>query len=272
MKRILTAIVLIGLIVINLILLDCNPIFFAVFNGIITAFCIYEMNKAFKDKLHKSYSILNIFLAIFILPSFLLFKSLNGIFIIICFFFLIALIIFTFNPTINLQSLQAFVFILFYPVLLLSFNYALIYSQNALFLLVCVFGIGPMADSFAYIVGSTLKGKKLCPLISPKKTISGAIGGLIGGLIAGIIIYFVFITFLSFNNLPSLLTMALVGFVGAIFTSLGDLTESAIKRKFNIKDFGNILPGHGGVLDRMDGIMFNSIFILTFFTYIIPLV
>ena len=272
MIRILTGLSLVALIVLHLFLLSINPLYFAILNAIITALCIYEMNKALKDNMPKPYSILNIFLAVLLLPSFLINKSLSGVFVLLAIIFLIAFVMFTFNFNISLTAFQSFILILFYPALLLSFNYALIYNPNALFLLTAVFGIGPMADTFAYAVGITFKGKKLCPRVSPKKTVSGAIGGLFGGIIAGVAIYFVFLNFLPHVAIPSLGIMALVGCIGAFFTEAGDLAESALKRRFNIKDFGSILPGHGGILDRVDGIMFNSIFVFAFFSYITPFI
>lgn len=272
MKRIITGISLVGLVVINLILLDYNPVFFAVFNALITAVCIFEITKAFKNLLPVSYCVLSFLLALLLYPAYLLTGKTSGVITLICLLFAAALFIFIFKPKTPLSALFAFSFILIYPSLLLSLNYSLIYSPNALFLLVAVFGIGPMSDTFAYAVGSIVKGKKLCPEISPNKTISGAIGGLIGGVIAGIIIYLVFSTFFTQIPIPSIGIMAIVGLIGAAFTETGDLAESALKRKLGIKDFGSLLPGHGGVLDRVDGIILNSLFIFAFFTYIIPLV
>ena len=271
-KRLITGFLLVGLIIGTLFLMHYNPIYFAILTAIIALFGIYEMNKAQKDILPVSYKVLNLLLGLLLLPSFFISKSLNGVFILIALLFLVAFIIFTFDKNVPLQALQSFVLILFYPSLLLAFIFDLTYRESALFLLILVFGIGPMADTFAFAVGSIVKGKKLCPHISPKKTISGAIGGLIGGIITGFLIYIVFINFFPLIKIPSLYIMLIVGFTGAAFTEAGDLAESALKRRFNLKDFGNLLPGHGGVLDRMDGIMFNSLFIFLFFTYICVMV
>ncbi|ABR48835.1 phosphatidate cytidylyltransferase [Alkaliphilus metalliredigens QYMF] len=106
-------------------------------------------------------------------------------------------------------------------------------------------------DTFAYFSGYLFGKTKLCPLISPKKTIEGAIGGILGSMItSGIFAYF-FIP-------EALIPIIILGFIGSIFSQIGDLTASKIKRYIGIKDFGNIMPGHGGVLDRFDSIIFTA--------------
>ena len=131
-----------------------------------------------------------------------------------------------------------------------------------------VFVISPLADTFAYLVGMTYskirKGnvKKLCPKLSPKKTVAGAIGGVIGGAVGAILIQAIFKPDLGLP-LPYLI-MAVIGLFGSVLTECGDLFESYIKRKVGIKDMGKIMPGHGGVMDRIDGICFASAF-----TYIV---
>ncbi len=272
MKRIITALLLILLVIVNLILLDYNRVFFAIFNTLIIALCVYEMAKALKTLLPLSYCVLSVLLAVLLLPSYIFLGGFTGIFILISLLFIAAVLFLIFDKNIQLSALLAFSLVLIYPSLLLSFNYPLIYSPNAFLLLVTVFGIGPMSDTFAFAVGKTLRGIKLCPDVSSNKTVSGAIGGLVGGVIGGIAIYYIFTAFFPYIMVPSPEIMAVVGFLGSFFTEVGDLAESALKRRLKLKDFGNLLPGHGGVLDRVDGIMFNSLFVFLFFSYIIPLV
>lgn len=268
-KRIIIGLLLVGLIILNLFLLSVSPLFFAILNAVITSGGVFEMTRAFKDSLPRGLKVVLMLFALLVLPSYLLAGSLTGIFMLMALAAIAALVIVTFKADIPLSSLQCFALAMCYPALLLSFIYPLIYSESALFLLVCVFGIGPMSDTLAFAVGLTLKGPKLCPSVSPKKTISGAIGGLLGGLVAGVAIYLIFSQFFSYINIPPIWLMAVVGLIGSVFTQLGDLAESALKRKLALKDFGNLLPGHGGVLDRVDGIMFNAFFIYIVFTYIV---
>jgi phosphatidate cytidylyltransferase len=100
-------------------------------------------------------------------------------------------------------------------------------------------------------------GKKLCPKISPKKTWAGAIGGTIFGAIGGILVYIIFKPAINFP--APVIFFALIGIIASVVNIFGDLFESVVKRRAGVKDSGNILPGHGGVLDRIDGTMFAII-------------
>ena len=115
-----------------------------------------------------------------------------------------------------------------------------------------------MTDSCAYFTGKAIGGRKLCPTISPKKTVSGAIGGVIGcGLsfiLFGVIVNVFFSRYLNGNQLSFWLLFVL-GLVSAVISEIVDLVASMIKRQYNIKDFGTLLPGHGGILDRCDSII-----------------
>ena len=113
------------------------------------------------------------------------------------------------------------------------------------------------ADIGAYAVGNLLKGPKLWPRFSPNKTWSGFVGGLVAAAVAAVAINSVLSTGLSD------LAAAGVGFVGGLATMAGDLWESILKRRFGVKDSGDLIPGHGGLLDRVDGLMFAIIVVAT---------
>lgn len=119
-----------------------------------------------------------------------------------------------------------------------------------------------VADAGAYIFGSLLGRHKLCPNISPKKTVEGAVGGILADV--GIMLLFGFI----FQNIywsgtvhVNFAVLIVIGFVGAILSMLGDLSFSIIKRSCHIKDFSELIPGHGGILDRFDSVIFVSPFV-----------
>lgn len=126
-----------------------------------------------------------------------------------------------------------------------------------------------MTDTFAYFVGCSIGGKKLCPSISPKKTVAGAVGGLLGCalcfIVFGIIINVFFSDMLGGQQL-SLMRLFILGIISAVISEIGDLIGSVIKRQYDIKDFGKILPGHGGILDRCDSIITVAPVIFLFLT------
>lgn len=111
------------------------------------------------------------------------------------------------------------------------------------------------ADIGAYLVGNALKGPKLWPRFSPNKTWSGFFGGLLGGMAAA-----AGIAALRFGG-PPLASAIWIGLLGALAAMAGDLWESALKRRFGVKDSGDLIPGHGGLLDRVDGLMFAAVLI-----------
>lgn len=177
----------------------------------------------------------------------------------------IILIWFTFSKNGDIRALLATIFSTIYPAVLLYYGIVLNHLSAGLVLILLVFVVAILTDTFAYFVGSAIKGRKLCPNISPKKTVSGAIGGVIGGILGAVLLYFCFEVWQVFGVNNSLATVGVsnsvliylaIGFLGGILDEIGDLVSSQIKRKTGIKDFGNIFPGHGGVLDRIDGIIF----------------
>lgn len=117
-------------------------------------------------------------------------------------------------------------------------------------LLTMFFALVMMTDTGAYYVGRTIGRHKLAPRISPGKTIEGAIGGLAAAILAG---YLCKLTF--FNEIPVSHALVLGGVIGVV-GQIGDLAESMLKRGAGVKDSGNLLPGHGGMLDRIDSILF----------------
>ena len=114
-------------------------------------------------------------------------------------------------------------------------------------------------DSGAYMFGVTFGKRKLIPTLSPNKTIEGSIGGVLtSAVLGGLYAWFISEKLASFENHVLIISCVIICSLGAVLAQFGDLTASAIKRTTKIKDFGNVMPGHGGVVDRFDSILFTA--------------
>lgn len=123
-------------------------------------------------------------------------------------------------------------------------------GDNGRFFILIPFVMAFLSDTGGYFAGCYLGKHKLAPTISPKKTIEGVIGGVVGAIV-GMLIYCVVLD-LAFGFTVNYLYAVVYGAVGSLAAVFGDLSFSAIKRQTGIKDYGNLIPGHGGVLDRFD--------------------
>lgn len=148
------------------------------------------------------------------------------------------------------------------------------FSQDYLpgtFLVVYLLFCAWFGDSGAYFVGTFLGKHKLCPEISPKKTVEGLIGGIITVGIAVSIQCLVYNLILPSNIKMNYAVLIPVGMIACIVGVVGDLSASVIKRRYKVKDFGNLIPGHGGVLDRFDSVLFVAPFLYVVFNFLSPL-
>lgn len=131
------------------------------------------------------------------------------------------------------------------------------YNENhGLFLILFAMFCAWITDVGAYFVGSFLGKHKLCPDISPKKTVEGAIGGVAVCLISTVVLYAVFTNLIFETHANNYLAVILMTLFLSAISMCGDLTASVIKRNFGIKDFGKLIPGHGGIMDRFDSLTF----------------
>jgi len=117
-------------------------------------------------------------------------------------------------------------------------------------------------DSFAFLVGKNFGKHKLFPSVSPKKTVEGLLGGLVFSLLAGLFIS-------KYQTDFSLINWLIIALIVSILGTVGDLVESKFKRQADIKDSGTIMPGHGGVLDRLDSLLFAAPFVYLYINFII---
>ena len=163
-------------------------------------------------------------------------------------------------------------------------------GQNSMAAILVLFMTTVLTDTGAFVFGTALKKLiplRLSPKLSPNKTVIGAVGGLLGGICGSIFAYLliyyfgglngqiiyagyngVFLTFSS-TAISPIAVFVLVGLATSVFAQVGDLFESAIKRECGLKDMGNLLPGHGGILDRFDSMLYCSLIVLLCFGTII---
>jgi len=142
-------------------------------------------------------------------------------------------------------------------------------SQKAVqvVLMVMTFAVPLVGDMMALFVGSAVGGKKFCPAVSPKKTISGSIGGLCGSVAAAMIVWAIAKAVClpaTMALLPTGWEFLLLGVLGGVVGQIGDLFASLVKRHSGIKDFSNLFPGHGGMLDRLDSVLFMAVLMYCF--------
>ncbi|MDY6367606.1 MAG: CDP-archaeol synthase [Clostridia bacterium] len=265
------------------LLRSISPLFF---NGLIWFFAImsaFEMGRALKDYSVKGGLYLAIVFAALFVPVYTITEYfLSGYGFAFALGFTAAYLLFSAVYALavkgGIKKYAVTTLSIIYPALLLLTMLIVndFYGDKSLIALILIFVISPCSDVMAYLTGMTWnkirKGnaKKLCPNLSPKKTWAGAIGGVVGGALGGLIVYFIFKGQAeAFSTvIPAVVYFILVGLIGSVFTEVGDLFESGIKRKVGIKDMGKIMPGHGGVLDRIDGTVFCSAFILIAFLFI----
>ena len=154
---------------------------------------------------------------------------------------------------------------LFYVAVMLSYIYQIRIEVGGVFKVWLVFICAWGCDTCAYCVGMLIGKHKLAPILSPKKSIEGGIGGILGAALIGVL-YGLAINYWG-NAAADILEYAIIGAVGGAISQIGDLAASAIKRYHNIKDYGKLIPGHGGILDRFDSVIFTApiIFYLSLF-------
>lgn len=145
----------------------------------------------------------------------------------------------------------------FYVAIMISYIYHLRCMEGGAYSVWLIFIGSWGSDTFAYLTGMTLGKHKFAPVLSPKKSIEGCVGGVLGAALIGFIYALIFQSKIpgSFNPL---IVYPIVGAACSVISQIGDLAASGIKRQNNIKDYGTLIPGHGGILDRFDSVIYTA--------------
>lgn len=173
--------------------------------------------------------------------------------VVLCFYMVLS------HPKTTLADVSVNFFSVIYVVLFLSHLILIRKGADGKLIIWIPLIIAWLSDTMAFTFGKLFGKHKLIPAVSPKKTIEGAVGGVLGGALF-MLIYGVVCMYFTDKSV-NLINMCIIGAVGSVISQFGDLVASCIKREHNIKDFGNILPGHGGILDRFDSVIVAAPFV-----------
>lgn len=160
-------------------------------------------------------------------------------------------------PKYPIETLATAFVPLVYIGVMLSYIYMVRMSEHGQWTVWIIFICAWGADTFAYLSGMMFGKHKLAPALSPKKTREGAVGGVVGACLLAVI-YGIVISSKVDTNIPISIIFGIIALGGSVLSQFGDLAASGIKRIKDIKDYGNLIPGHGGIIDRMDSVFFTA--------------
>lgn len=252
LKRVLSAAVLIG-IVVAILFLGEIPI--AIFTAVISLLMMIDVSSVLKKGGFNPQRVVLILTSALVLPA-VFFKGLDGYFILASVSFSVMAICVIFNKEPDFKTLFSGGFALIYPLmpatLLVFLAVRDVMYKDKIGITLCIGAVlcAALSDTFAYFFGKFFGKKKLCPQISPKKTVVGSVTSFFGGAVGGVIMHCLGASSEFFH----VCDWIIIGFACGGFSQIGDLTASMLKRFCNVKDYGNYIPGHGGIMDRMDSI------------------
>ena len=182
---------------------------------------------------------------------------------------IVLLMVYVFKfPKYHANQIMSTYFAFIYAPVLFSFVYLTRQLEYGGYFVWVIFISSWISDTCAYCVGMLFGKHKLAPILSPKKSIEGSIGGIAGSAIVGALFgYFIVERVMSGQQVAWV--FALIGAIGSVVSQIGDLAASAIKRNYEIKDYGKLIPGHGGIMDRFDSVLVTAPMIYFLFTLLV---
>ncbi len=182
-------------------------------------------------------------------------------------FMILLLFLFVFSyPKYEIKQIAEAYFGVFYVALMLSYIYLTREYTMGRYLVWLIFLCSWGCDTCAYCVGRLLGKHKMAPVLSPKKSIEGAVGGVVGAFLLTMIYCMVFQSQMNLS-LPKIVILSGIAAIGGLISMVGDLAASAIKRNVDLKDYGHLIPGHGGILDRFDSVIITAPIIYYLITF-----
>lgn len=250
--RVISSVILLPLFIAAILI---NGIILKLTLTVVSAIGMYEFYRAFSENIKPVHCIGFLFAFVYIFFVEYLFSHVLIMIYAFTFFLLVLLLLLVFlHPKVNIVDCMVTLFGFFYVCVLISNIFiARNYFDGAWIvwlILICAWS----TDTGAYFAGVKFGKHKLTPVLSPNKTVEGAVGGVLFTCLLAFI--YGVIAFKGFDK--DVVFCVATGAVGAVFAQFGDLAASAIKRYTGIKDFGSVMPGHGGVLDRFDSVLFTA--------------
>ena len=220
--------------------------------GLVELFQVFKLEKS-------GLALIAYILTVFYYMMLLLYRS-SGILLFLIALLLLLLMFYVLSfPKYNIKQVSMIFFGIIYVAVTLSFVYLIRTRNNyGKYFVWLIFISSWGSDTFAYCTGMLFGKHKFSKNLSPNKTVEGVVGGILGASLLGALYTYIIFYKVAKDISFSCLQVAIACAIGAIISMLGDLAASAIKRDFNVKDYGNIIPGHGGILDRFDSVIFTA--------------
>jgi len=241
---------------------------FTIAVAMLTFAVMRELTVVLRQGTKPSIAITNyIFAALYMIVGFLKADTANRAIFLITILYIMTLLVFSVidNEHIKFSDVCSSLFLVFYSVVFLMHLSFIRNLDNGIALLFMAFIGAYITDTGAYFTGMLIGKRKLIPSVSPNKTVEGAIGGIVFTVI-GFIIYGIIMG--NLGHTVNYFYLFILAVICGVVSQFGDLSASVIKRSFNVKDFGDLIPGHGGIVDRVDSLIFVAPVVYYFITFL----
>lgn len=251
LERLISGIVLVAVALITII--AGNDVLLATV-GIISIIGLFEMNRVFKIEKDVTGIMGYVYVVLYYALLRMGMQQYEMILLVFLMMALMSVYVFTF-PKLKTESVMAVLFGVVYVVTMMSFIYIVRQEVNGFYNVWLIFLCSWGCDTCAYVFGVAFGKHKMAPVLSPKKSVEGAIGGVLGAALLGFIYASIFKDNIT-GSIDPRIAYPVICALGGLISMVGDLAASAVKRNHDIKDYGKLIPGHGGIMDRFDSVIF----------------